>query len=133
MDIKSIKPTAEVTYELATPAPTSISFTIEFIDLASVQDFMPLPGADGAPASPPKLSKVVRGLLIEAVRGWDLTENGAPLECNAENKARCLPVIFGLKTRQPAGDEEKKLNSFELILGIRLYVFAANPENFLKN
>lgn len=127
MDIKSIKPTAQVTFELEGKGG-SVTFEVAFIALDQVGDYLPKAQAPGQPAAKPaKFSTLVRAMLIDAVQSWDLTENGEPLACDEETKERYLPVIFGLRIK---GDQE---NPFDKVLGRALMNFAGDSENFLKN
>lgn len=124
MDIKSIVPTAEVEFTLDRKddagAPVTVKLKVNYITLDEVGDFV-------EPGKRFRLSKAVREILIDAVVGWDLTEDGAPLVCDDKAKRRVLPVLLGARL---AGEAD---NPFELILGRKLLDFAADERNFLKN
>jgi hypothetical protein len=124
MDIKKIMPTAEVEFTLDRlddeGKPVSVKLTVNYVTLDEIGDFIEA-------GKRPRLSRIVREILIDAVVGWDLTEDGKPLVCDDATKRRVLPVLFGTRV---AGESS---NPFELILGRKLLEFAGDDGNFLKN
>ena len=133
MDIKAIKPTAEVTFDVEAPGGQvePMRFTVSFLPLDSITDYFPRD--EGGKLQPPKrFSTAVRDMLIDSVVGWDLTENGTALPCTDENKAKCLHVIFGLSAQKQDG-EEIAGTALDRVLGRALFGFATDAGNFLKN
>ena len=134
MDIKKLQPEAEVTYALETTGePITITFRVGFIALDAVQDYIN-ESRDGT--RPPRISDVIRRAVADAIRDWDLTEGGAPLPCTRETKDKYLPLLFGLKTKQPevvVDGETLPVDPVASVLVRALAEFAGNPENFLKN
>jgi len=134
LDIKKLQPEAEVTYELDTTGkPIAITFQVGFIALDAVQDYINESGDD---TRPPRISDVIRRAVSDAIHAWDLTEDGKPLSCTRENKDKYLPLLFGLKTKQPEAvveDEAIPTDPVASVLVRALAEFAGNPENFLKN
>ena len=130
MDIKSIQPLADVAYELDSnrPEPMTVKFTVAFVAEDEIPDYLPAK-PDGRRKF--KASSLLREMLIDAVRGWDLTMDGKPLECNEENKRKYLPIILGLKIKRKDG--APKGETLDDVLGRALLNFAGDPENFLKN
>jgi hypothetical protein len=134
MDIKRLQPEAEVAYELDTTGkPITITFRVGFIALDAVQDYIN-ESRDGT--RPPRISDVIRRAVADAIRDWDLTEGGAPLPCTRETKDKYLPLLFGLKIKQPevvVDGETLPVDPVASVLVRALAEFAGNPENFLKN
>jgi len=120
MDIKSITPTSRVTFELD-GKDASVTFDVAFVAPDQLGDYVTANAADN------RLSALVRKVLIDAVGGWDLTEDGVPIPCTAETKAKYLPIIFGLVIKTEAE------NPFDKVLGRALLNYAMEPGNFLKN
>lgn len=112
MEIKNIQPTAKFKAEFK--IGQSIELEVEFISLGlEGLDFV---GKDERP----KLSSVVRHLLIKAVKGWDLTKDGVAMPCNDETKAENLPILLGLDVKGGG------------VLGIHLFNFARDGKHFLN-
>lgn len=109
MDIKKLKATASITIELDAPGPVSITFWVRPIAPDSIIDY---PNA--------KASEALRKLAADAIVDWDITDDEKKLECNEENKAKYLPVIFSLKI---------KSESDETVLS-KLIAFAQDQRNF---
>lgn len=124
MDIKRIMPTAEVEFTLdrkdEAGEPVTVKLTVSYVSVDEIGDFV-------ESGKRFRFSKAAREMLIDAVCGWDLTEDGAPLECDEKNKRRVLPVLLGQRL---AGTAD---NPLELVLGRKLLEFAADDGNFLKN
>jgi hypothetical protein len=110
MEVKSINPTAKYTAELANGQHLELEMT--FIPVA-------LDAIDYANDRRP--SKLIKGIIIDSLVGWDLTTNGEPIPCDKRNKELHVPQILA---------NEKKDGGF---IGIELFGFAADAENFLKN
>ena len=125
MDIKTIAPTTEVEFVLAdrkdeSGEPVKVRLTTSFVSIDEVGDFV-------EPGKRFRLSRVIRDILIDAVVGWDLTEDGKPLACDDATKRRVLPVLFGMRV---VGESD---NPFELVLGRKLLDVAGDDKTFLKN
>lgn len=114
MEVKDIKPTADVSYELAGDPVQTVRLTVRYVGLDEAIDFVP-PGRDLRP------SEMNREMLIAAVQGWDLTTDGQPLPCSDENKRKYLPYIFGRKT--VGGD----------VVAWEMLLFVRDEANFLGN
>ncbi len=124
MDISKIKPTAEMAYEYVikwkrnedgTEIPEltdKVKLEIEFYGDDEFVDYRD----DNR-----RLSQKMRDVIARKVIGWDLTDNGAPVPCNDENKAKWLPLIIGCK------DIDGEVIAWKLVDAIR------SPETFLKN
>ena len=134
MDIKKLQPEADVAYWLDTTGePISITFKVGFIPLDAVQDYIN-ESRDGT--RPPRISDVIRRAVADAIHDWDLTEDGKPLPCTQENKDKYLPLLFGLKIKQPEAvvdGETVPTDPVALVLVRALAEFAGNSEYFLKN
>ena len=131
MEVKDIKPTADVTFRVRpkTGDEQSIRFTVKFLGVNQIPDYVPKPG----PGVKFRQSQVITEALIDAIDGWDLTHDGGkPLECNEETKRKYLPYILGL-TIIREGVEPGDAFAMEDVLGIALVNFAGDAENFLKN
>jgi hypothetical protein len=139
VDIKKLRPEAEVIYELETSGePISIKFLVNFISLDAVQDYVnESMDAEHCIDKPrPRISDVIRRAVADAIHGWDLTEGGVPLPCMRENKDKYLPLLFGLKIKQPEviiDGEPVPTDPVTSVLVRALAEYAGNPENFLKN
>jgi len=139
MDIKKLQPEAEVTYGLETTGkPITITFKVGFIALDEVQDYVnESMDAEHCIDKPrPRISDVIRRAVSDAIHAWDLTEGDVALPCTKENKDKYLPLLFGLKTKQPemvVEGEAMPADPVALVLVRVLAEFAGNPENFLKN
>lgn len=124
MDIKSVVPTAEIEFTLdrkdAEGKPATVKLTTCFVAIDEVRDFI-------KPGERFRFSKAIREVLIDAVVGWDLTQDGKPIPCDEENKRKILPVLFGTRL---AGEED---HPYDLLLGLKLCEFAGDDRNFLKN
>jgi hypothetical protein len=134
MDIKGVEPTAKAEFEVEAPSGEleTVRLEVRFVPLDNITDYLPRDAANPG-ASPPKLAPSIRQMLMDAVVGWDLTENGAPLNCTAENKARILPVIFGLRVTKLNGEELQERSVLDRIFGRALLEFATDAGNYLKN
>jgi len=134
MDIKKLQPEAEATYSLETTGePISITFKVGFIALDAVQDYV---NESRAGNDAPRISDVIRRAVSDAIHDWDLTEDGKPLPCTRENKDKYLPLLFGLRVKQPevTGEgEDVPADPVASVLVRALAEFAGEPGHFLKN
>jgi len=134
MDIKKLQPEAEATYSLETTGePISITFKVGFIALDAVQDYV---NESRAGNDAPRISDVIRRAVSDAIHAWDLMEGDVALPCTRENKDKYLPLLFGLKTKQPEVVVEGEVIPADPVASVLVRVlaeFAGNPENFLKN
>lgn len=137
MDIKKLQPEAEVTYALETTGePISITFKVGFIALDAVQDYVNESREADIVGSRPRISDVIRRAVADAIHAWDLMEGDAALACTRENKDKYLPLLFGLKIKQPEVVIEGEVIPTDPVASVlvrALAEFAGNPENFLKN
>ena len=120
--LKEKKPTADVAFDVS---DGTITFTVAHID----GDALALDYRDAG-----KVSAKVRAALADAIVAWGLErEDGTPWECNAENKALLLPQLVNLAAKEKKDGEGRVLVPDGLPLGIALFQFAADGDNFLKN
>jgi hypothetical protein len=130
MDIKSIQPTADMTFVMEDEQLGTLTLNVGFIAGDEVGDYI-------EKGEKPKLSVVVRKILIDDVKGWDLKSNGQPVPCTDAEKKKHLPIILGLKIKVPkaidSDGKEPPRSLFDDILGRALLEFAGNEKNFLKN
>jgi hypothetical protein len=113
MEIKSIQPTAKFNADLANGQHIELEVAFVSTGLDSM-DYI-----EGGVR--PKFSKVVRGLLADALVGWDLTDGGQPIPCDKANRDKYLPILLGLQLKDGG------------VLGLELMNFASDSENYLKN
>jgi hypothetical protein len=125
MDIKSIQPTADITFTMADEQLGTLTLTVGFLAQDEVADYIEV-------GKKKKLSGLIREMLIDGVKDWDLKSNGQPVPCTDEEKKKHLPIILGLKIKVDEEDETKRM-IFDDILGRALMEFAGNEKNFLKN
>jgi hypothetical protein len=140
MELREIKPTAEVTFLLdkgAAPA-VPIMFTVKFVPGDAADDHIKRPrrikDGEGKPVLVPqenRIGDIFRGILIDAVVGWDLTTDGQPIPCTMEKKREILPTLLGMMVKSSAEVDEN--DPFGRVLGRSLLAFAMDAENFLKN
>ena len=134
MDIKKLQPETEATYALETTGePISITFKVGFIALDAVQDYV---NESRAGNDAPRISDVIRRAVADAIHDWDLTEDGKPLPCTRKNKDEYLPLLFGLRVKQPevTGEgEDVPADPVASVLVRALAEFAGEPGHFLKN
>ena len=93
--------------------------------------------------------------IMDLVLGWNLTENGSPLECSDENKKSYLPYLIpmNLKEEKKKKEETETEESKEILadedldekpepkrarfiqdtVGLRILGFAQDFTNFIKN
>ena len=137
MDIKKLQPEVEITYGLETTGkPISITFKVGFIPLDAVQDYVNESRVADIVGWRPRISDVIRRAVSDAIHAWDLTEDDVALPCTQENKDKYLPLLFGLKIKQPEAvvdGETVPTDPVASVLVRALAEFAGNPENFLKN
>lgn len=131
MEINEIKPTAKATFQVKGIGGVvqAETFTVRFIGLNLVPDYVPQPGS----GKKFRLSQSITDALVDSIEAWTLTHNGGqPLECNEESKRKYLPYILGLEIiregKAPGADFE-----MDDVLGQALVNFAGDAENFLKN
>jgi len=91
VEVKDIKPTAEVSFDLAGDPVQTVRLTVRYVGLDESIDFVQRDKS-------PKPSEMNREMLFAAVQGWDLTKDGQPLPCSDENRRKYLPYILGRKT-----------------------------------
>ena len=124
MEIKSIKPTAEV--ELTLPArkgpdgqPATVKLMVNFFSPETLRSKL-----DGLKDKP--YFEAILEYLISAIVGWDFMRDGQPLECNEATKRE---VMFYLRTAPAQIAGEEKVQDF----GTAVLRFASDDRNFLKN
>ena len=137
MDIKRLQPEAEITCALETAGESvTITFRVGFIPLDAVPDYVNESRGVAPGAARPRISDILRRAVSDAIHGWDLMDGGAPLPCTQENKDKYLPLLFGLRTRQPEVIIDGEVIPTDPVASVLVRVlvgFAGNPENFLKN
>jgi len=140
MELREIKPTAEVTFllEKGTAPAVPITFSVSFVPGDAADDYIKrpkkVPGEGGKPILIPqenRIGDIFRGILIDAVVGWDLTTEGQPIPCTMEKKREILPTLLGMAVKPTAETDES--DPFGRVLGRALLAFALEAENFLKN
>ena len=68
------------------------------------------------------LTKLIVDEVLAATKEWDLTLDGKPVPVDDESKRRCLLPLLGIKIKRK-----------ESLLGLALFTYASNLENFVKN
>jgi hypothetical protein len=122
MELKEIKPTAEVEFETAEGV---LKFTVRHLP----PDQVVLDYQSGS-----RLSVRVRGALADAIVGWNLShDDGTPWPCDDKTKALLLPQIVGLPVKQKLDAGGKELVPEGMLLGLALFEFIGDAGNFLKN
>lgn len=124
MELKEIKPTAEVEFETA---EGTLRFTVRHLPADQL-------GLDYQ--SRPCLSAKVRAALADAIVGWNLAhDDGSAWPCDDKTKALLLPqlVALPLKRKADADADDKELIPDGMLLGFALFGFIADAGNFLKN
>jgi len=121
VELKEIKPTAEVTFETAAG---ELRFEVEYVAkdrIALDHRWM-------------KLSDKVRVFLAEAIVAWNLAhDDGTPWECDAATKGKLLPQLVALPIKAKRDAAGKEIIPDGVLLGIALFEFVQNEGNFLKN
>ena len=138
MEVKAMKPTAEVEYQIEAldgegkPLPPErLWLRVRFIGADSNVDLVRPYARRRDPDAPPEtkeeisrrvsLSEFNRATIAMAIEAWDLTIDGKPLEVNDENKSIYVPHIAAAKIVDGG------------IVGFHLAEFVREPRNFLKN
>lgn len=138
MEVKAMKPTAEVEYQIkaenpdgSEAPPQRLWLKVRFIGADSnvdlVKPYVRKRPADAPPETKEEISRRVslaefnRATISMAIEEWDLTIDGAPLEVNEENKAIYIPHIASAEIVDGG------------IVGFHLAEFVREPRNFLKN
>jgi hypothetical protein len=112
MEVKEIKPSAEVAYQI--DSDQEVKLTVRYMGLDEAIDFI-------HKGENPKPSEMNREMLISSVLGWDLTKDGQPVPCTDENKRKYLPFILGRKTMDGS------------VIAWELLAFVRDEANFLGN
>lgn len=68
------------------------------------------------------ITKAIAEAVVDAVKDWDITEEGKPLPLDDVTKRGVLLPLFS-----------EKIKGRKDILGVELFNYGANEENFLKN
>lgn len=123
MELREIKPTAEVEFETAEGL---LKFTVQHI--AHDRTALDYVGKG-------RVSDRVRAAVAESIIGWNLAhDDGTPWPCDAETKVRLMPQLVVLElAKARLGPEDKILTPAGVLLGLALLEFVQNAENFLKN
>jgi hypothetical protein len=131
MEISSITPTIKETFTVVRAhGPETITMEFGYVSLGDTPNYLPPPAKDGEPAAErPKLSEVIKRLLIDAVVSWDLTTNGEPIPCTLAMKQTYLPTLFGLPMQMPEGEKAGVYDT----LGWKLFSIAQDEGRFLGN
>lgn len=121
MELREIKPTAEVEFE--TDGGT-LRFTVAYI----ARDRITLDYQRD------RLSEKVRAALADAIVAWNLAhDDGAAWPCDEKTKALLLPQVVNLQVKKKLGLDGKVLVPEGVMLGLVLFEFIQNEGNFLKN
>ena len=123
MELREIKPTADVEFETAEGL---LKFTVQHIPNDRVAlDFL----------AKSRVSDRMRAALDEAILDWNLAhDDGTPWPCDAETKAKLLPQLVVLPLQKPRlGPGGEELSPAGVLLGLALFEFVQNAGNFLKN
>lgn len=112
MEIKAVKPTAEVRYQIKAEVPQALRLVVRFAGLDQAIDHY---NKDSRP------SDINRWIIAASIVEWDLTENGVPIPVTEENKKLYVPYIASAQTV----DGE--------VVGWLLVEFIRDQANFLKN
>ncbi len=70
----------------------------------------------------PTMGEIIAYKALEAVKEWDFTDKGKPVEVTRDNKEMILLPLLDLK-----------IKGERTILGMKIFEYASNKENFLKN
>jgi hypothetical protein len=117
MEIKKMKPTAEVAYQLKVPEgekPQTLKLTVKYFSDDQGVDIV-------ENGKPQKASDLLRGVIAESVIAWDLTDNGVAVPVNVDTLKEFVPQIAAAMTVE--GD----------VIGLNLFTYIRNQKNFLKN
>lgn len=68
--------------------------------------------------------------IMSLVIGWDLEDDGKPLECNKKNKENVMPYLVGMPLKKEKGKEK---DPTMLNVGVAILTFAGDFNNFIKN
>ena len=118
-DIKEIKPLSEwLKFELETNLldPPEIDVRLSPIYSIAAIDHVDVKGEIKS------MTKMVVETVLESVQEWNLTQNGKPIPIDDDMKRKCLLPLLGAKIK---GKPQ--------LLGLALWAYATNIENFLKN
>lgn len=114
MDVKKIRPTAEISFILKTPEPTEVKFVVRPIAFDRLRMI----------SQTSDISELERKLAWEAIVDWNLEEDGQPLACNEDNKARFLEFLFRMRV------DEDEQNPVGITILDKLFEFATDQRNF---
>jgi len=120
MEIKEVKPTAEVVYQLKVPegAPAQeLKLTVKYAGVDGVIDYA-VNGEDLQSLSP---SEINHRTIAASLVSWNLHDGGKPIPLTKASAALYAPYIASAMTVD--GD----------IVGWELAVFVRERANFLKN
>lgn len=123
MELREIKPTAEVEFETASG---TLKFTVQHVPADRIAlDYI----AKG------RISDRMRAVLAEAIVDWNLAhDDGAPWPCDEKTREALLPQLVVTPLAKPRlGPEDKILTPVGVMLGLALFDYVQNEENFLKN
>jgi hypothetical protein len=117
MEIRKMKPTAEVEYQLKVPEgekPQTLKLTVKYFSDDQGIDIV-------GNGKSQKTSDLLRGMIAESIVTWNLTDNGVAVPFNDETLKEYVPQIAAAMTV----DGE--------IIGLELAAFIRDQKNFLKN
>jgi hypothetical protein len=120
MEIKEVKPTAEVVYQLKVPEdapPQELKLTVKYAGVDGVIDYA-VNGQDLRELSP---SEINHRTIAASIVSWNLHDGDKPVPLTKESAALYAPHIASATTVD--GD----------IVGWELVAFVRERANFLKN
>jgi hypothetical protein len=122
MELREIKPTAEVEFETESGA---LRFTVGY----RAGDQLALDYQGRA-----RLSDRIRAGVADAIVDWNLAhDDGAPWPCDEKTKVLLLPQLVNIPVKQKLDADGRELVPEGVLLGLALFKFIKDPENFLKN
>ena len=120
LDVKTIHPQITRTFKaLIGGEPVEITLTLRPADL-SVVDYGKIDQAGAVGAATFELCR-------QGIVGWGLTDNGQPVPCNDETKAKYLGLLVSLPVEVVVDD--KPVTS---MLGVEVVVTAGDLKNFFE-
>jgi hypothetical protein len=122
MELREIKPTAEVEFETESGA---LRFTVGY----RAGDQLALDYQGRA-----RLSDRIRAGVADAIVDWNLAhDDGAPWPCDEKTKVLLLPQLVNIPVKQKLDADGRELVPEGVLLGLALFRFIQDPGNFLKN
>ena len=115
MDIRKLRATAEISFQLNVPEPVELKFVVRPIAFDRVRAL----GGVG------DITETERKLVSEAIVDWNLEEDGQAIPCTEENKEKYLDFLFRLRV-----DVDAEKNPIGATILDRIFEFASEQKNF---